>query len=101
MTCAGDSFAARVAGSVLTAVGLPELITTTLGDYGALALDLPRDRDRLAQIRAKLGRNRTRLPLFDIPRFCRHLESAYRTMWQRHHRGEAPEGFAVAVAEPV
>jgi predicted O-linked N-acetylglucosamine transferase (SPINDLY family) len=101
VTCAGDSFAARVAGSVLSAVGLPELITTTLDDYAALALDLARDRDRLARIRAKLGHNRSRFPLFDTPRFCRHLESAYHTMWQRHQRGDAPEGFAVAVAEPV
>jgi protein O-GlcNAc transferase len=96
VTCAGDSFAARVAGSVLKAVGLPELVTNNLEDYASLALNLARDGARLGRIRSQLRHNRLSCPLFDTARFCRHLESAYRTMWQRHRRGEPPAGFTVA-----
>jgi len=95
LTCAGSSFAARVAGSLLNAIGLPELVTDSLEDYEALALKLARDRNRLAQIRARLARNRQIFPLFDTSLFCRHLESAYRIMWERHQRGESPASFAV------
>ncbi|MEA2757065.1 MAG: hypothetical protein QOJ54_3354 [Aliidongia sp.] len=95
VTCAGASFAGRVAGSLLTAIGLPELIAGTLDEYEALALDLAQNGDRLAAIKAALVQNRTALPLFDSERFRHHLESAYETMWQRHQRGEPPSHFAV------
>src|ERR1700724_676534 len=65
LTCAGSSFAARVAGSQLHAVGLPELITDNHEEYEALALTLARDESRLASVRAKLGQNRGIFPLFD------------------------------------
>jgi len=96
ITCAGLSFAARVAGSLLNAVGLPELVTCNLEDYEVLALKLARDRDLLAQIGSKLARNRQNFPLFDTERFCRHIESAYHTMWERHQLGQPPASFAVA-----
>src|SRR5262249_23177425 len=51
VTCAGTTFASRVAGSLLTAAGLPELITSSLADYEALALGLARDPARLAAVR--------------------------------------------------
>jgi predicted O-linked N-acetylglucosamine transferase (SPINDLY family) len=96
VTCVGSAFAGRVAASILRAAGLPELITDNLADYEALALRLAGDPQRLAQIRAKLQRNRQRYPLFDTDRFRRHIESAYQTMWERHQRGDSPGGFAVA-----
>ena len=96
VTCIGASFAGRVAASLLHAVGLPELITGSLDDYEALALALALDPDRLAAIKAKLAAHRASAPLFDTPRLCRHIESAYDTMWQRSQKGEAPAGFAVA-----
>jgi len=99
VTCLGGSFAGRVAASLLHAIGLPELITGTLDDYEALALDLARDPDRLAAIKARLARNRASCPLFDTDRIRRHLESAYETMWQRCQRGAPPAGFAVARTE--
>lgn len=99
VTCAGSSFAARVAGSLLRAIGLPELVTENLEAYEALALKLARDRDELARIKARLGRNRQSFPLFDTARFRSHIESAYKTMWQRHQRGEPPAGFAVEPQE--
>jgi protein O-GlcNAc transferase len=95
VTCLGETFAGRVAASLLKAVGLPELITTSLNDYEALALRLARDPALLGGIKDKLLRNRDTYPLFDTARFTRHLEAAYTTMWQRYQRGEPPQAFAV------
>jgi len=95
LTRPGATFASRVAGSLLGAIGLPELITTSLEDYESLALQLARDPARLAALRQKLGRNRDTYPLFDTHRFTRHLEAAYTTMWQCAERGERPQSFAV------
>jgi predicted O-linked N-acetylglucosamine transferase (SPINDLY family) len=99
VTCQGRAFAGRVAASLLQAVGLPELVTTTLADYEALALRLARDPALLAGIRAKLARGRQTQPLFDIDRFRRHIEGAYATMWETWQRGEPPRSFSVAVLE--
>ena len=95
LTLAGEAFAARVAASLLSAAGLPELITHSIGEYETLALRLAEDAALLADIRAKLARNRLTCPLFDTDRFRRHIESAFLTMWQRYQRGEPPAGFAV------
>lgn len=96
LTCAGEGLASRMAGSLLRAVGLPELITYNTADYEALALRLATDRALLNGFRARLAANRRSSPLFDTARFCRDLESAYTSMWARHCRGEAPADFRVA-----
>jgi protein O-GlcNAc transferase len=96
LTRSGSSFAANVAGSLLKAVGLTELIAGDLESYAAMALRLARDESALAAIRAKLARNRLTFPLFDTDRFRRNIESAYHTMWERSQRGAPPAGFAVA-----
>jgi predicted O-linked N-acetylglucosamine transferase (SPINDLY family) len=96
ITCPGQAFASRVAGSLLSAVGLPELATPSLEDYEALALKLARDPALLAAVKEKLARQRATYPLFDTKRFTRHMESAYTTMWERYQRGEPPQSFAVA-----
>ena len=98
LTCRGRAFAARVAASLLNAVGLPELVTTSLEDYEALALRLASNPSLLAELRGRLQRNRSTCSLFDTPRFCRHIEAAYATMWERHQRGQPPEAFAVTEA---
>jgi predicted O-linked N-acetylglucosamine transferase (SPINDLY family) len=95
VTCCGQGFAARVAGSLLHAIGLPELVASDLVAYEALALDLARSPQRLAAIRDRLRRNRDSFPLFDTARLCRALESAYRTMRDIHLHGEKPRGFDV------
>jgi len=95
LTCQGTTFPGRVAASLLNAIGLPELITHSLGEYEALALELATNRRRLADIRSKLARNRDTYPLFDTDRFRRHIEAAYTRMWERYQRGEPPESFAV------
>jgi protein O-GlcNAc transferase len=96
LTCAGLSFAARVAGSLLHAVGLPELVTGTLSEYEALALKLTRDRDLLRALRERLADNRLTAPLFDSPRYCRRLERAYQEMYARWQRAERPRSLAIS-----
>ena len=95
LTCAGSTFAGRVAGSLLRGIGLPELVTHTLEDYETLALNLARDHRLLGELRAKLARNRSTEPLFDTDRFRRHIESAYLAMWEIGQRGGQPRAFAV------
>ncbi|MEK9968205.1 MAG: tetratricopeptide repeat protein [Ferrovibrio sp.] len=98
LTCAGGTFVGRVAGSLLKAVGLPELVTSSLADYEATALALARDPGRLLALRQRLQQNRLSAPLFDIARFSRNLESAYAQMVERRLAGLPPEAFAVADA---
>jgi protein O-GlcNAc transferase len=95
LTCLGNSWPGRVAASVLYAIGLPELVTHSLADYEALALELAADPARLAAIRSKLLRNRQSEPLFDTARFTRDLETAYEMMWERQQSGLAPASFTV------
>lgn len=96
VTCRGEAFAARVAASLLSAVGLPELVTENLAAYEALALRLARDVAHRETLRRTLERNRSVFPLFDSRRFCRHLVSAYVVMHERWLRGEPPCEFSVA-----
>ncbi|MFP5415091.1 MAG: hypothetical protein ACLGG1_08790, partial [Gammaproteobacteria bacterium] len=95
VTCAGKTFAGRVAASLLSAAGLPELITRDLDHYAALALELAHNPARLREIRARLAHNRGTCPLFATDRFRRHLESGYITLRERNRRGETPAPFSV------
>jgi len=96
VTCAGRSFAARVAGSLLQSIGLPELVTGNLEEYEALARRLAGDPAFLAQIRGRLASNRSTMPLFNSDRLRRHLELAFQEMWSRWRRGEPPSSFSVS-----
>ena len=100
LTCAGETFASRVAGSLLTSIGLPELITHSLPEYEARALQLARRPSELAELRKRLARNRLTSPLFDSERFTRHLEKAYGMMWERYVSGEAPQHIEVPALPP-
>lgn len=91
VTCMGETFASRVAASLLHAVDLAELITDSLEGYEALALKLASSSAVLGGIRAKLERNRMSCPLFNTDRFRQHIESAFVQIWERHQRGLAPE----------
>jgi predicted O-linked N-acetylglucosamine transferase (SPINDLY family) len=95
LTCLGKAFPGRVAASLLHAVGLPELVTQEIEEYAAQAVELARDRTQLRELRDRLAHNRTRQPLFDTARFCRHLEAAYTQMWKRYQAGLPPESFTV------
>ena len=89
VTCYGESFAGRVAASLLHASGLSDLVTPDLVQYEALALALSHDPDRLQSVRSRLASNRTTAPLFDTDRFRRHMEAAYMKMWEIAEGGRA------------
>jgi predicted O-linked N-acetylglucosamine transferase (SPINDLY family) len=95
LTRLGESFAARVAASLLTAIGLPELITSSAAQYEALAVELATDPLRLAAMRKKLALNRPTAPLFDTPRFTRDLEQGYVLVYERYLAGLAPDDTVV------
>jgi protein O-GlcNAc transferase len=80
LTCRGTAFAGRVAASLLTAAGLPELIAETAEEYEALALALARDPALMTTLREKLAAGRATAPLFDTTRVARDLEAAYLRM---------------------
>jgi predicted O-linked N-acetylglucosamine transferase (SPINDLY family) len=95
LTCLGTAFAGRVAASIVTAAGLPELVTHSLPEYEALALRLAREPDLLASVRSKLAGNRLTQPLFDSASFARDLEAVYTSMWERQRNGLGPEAFSI------
>jgi protein O-GlcNAc transferase len=95
LTSSGDTFASRVAGSLLTAIGLEELVSASLQDYERTALSLIRAPERLAALRRKIERERDLSSLFDLPRSTAAVEAAYERMWQRWRAGEGPVGFSV------
>lgn len=98
VTLQGRHFASRVSASLLTAIGLPELVTHSLEAYEALALRLARNRKELDDLREKLRRNRSTEPLFDTPCLARNLESAYEEMVRIWRAGEAPRRIEVVEA---
>ena len=95
VTCLGETFAGRVGASLLNAIQLPELITTTPAAYEQLAIDLARDPVRLAAQKAKLARHRLTTPLFDTAQFSRQIEAAYTAMMTRHRAGLPPDHIRV------
>ena len=94
LTCPGRSFVSRIAGSLLSAVPLPELIAPSLEHYEARALRLATHPTELRAIRQALERGKTER-LFNPPRFRQHIEAAYARMWESWRRGERPRSFAV------
>jgi protein O-GlcNAc transferase len=95
LTCTGDTFAGRVAASLLAAVGLPELVTASPEAYEQKALALAGDRRQLSELRATLQQNRHVSPLFDLPRLTGNIEAAYVRMWETWCAGRPPTGFSV------
>ena len=95
LTSIGATFPGRVAASLLKAIGLDELITRSLEEYEALALQLAHDPRYLASLKERLAHNRDTFPLFNTARTTRQIESAYMTMADIWRRGESPRNFSV------
>jgi predicted O-linked N-acetylglucosamine transferase (SPINDLY family) len=95
LTLMGQSFASRVAASLLNAIGLPELITNTQEEYEALAIELATRPHKLADIKVKLAKNRLTTPLFDTPLFTKNLETAYIKMYERYQDDLEPEHISI------
>jgi protein O-GlcNAc transferase len=95
LTQIGQTFAGRVAASLLNAIELSELITHSPQEYEALAIDLALNREKLSLIREKLDRNRMTTPLFDTTLFTRHMEAAYAAVYQRFQAGLPPDHIEI------
>ena len=91
----GKSFASRVAGSLLTAIDLPELITTDVQEYEELITTLANNPEALKKIREKLVENKLTKPLFDTKKFTQHLETGYTQAFEKYKNGEPPENIVV------
>jgi predicted O-linked N-acetylglucosamine transferase (SPINDLY family) len=95
VTLTGETFASRVATSLLHAVGMPEFATSSVEEYERLALDLASNPANVSAAKEKLARNRMSTALFDTARFTRYLEAAYMAMVDRHRRSQGPDHISV------
>jgi predicted O-linked N-acetylglucosamine transferase (SPINDLY family) len=95
VTCMGETFASRVAASLLRAAHLPECVALSFEEYAALAIKFAANREQLSSMRAHLTLNRSTVPLFDAPQMVRDLESAYVRMLEQWMGGEPPRGFDI------
>jgi predicted O-linked N-acetylglucosamine transferase (SPINDLY family) len=91
----GRSFASRVAGSLLNALELPELITYTQEEYETRAIALATNPYMLEEVRTKLERNRLNTPLFNTKLFAKHIEAAYEAMNAREQAGLPPDHIEI------
>ena len=98
LTMVGRHFASRVSASLLTAVGLPELVAPNVATYERLAVELCGNPSRLAALRAKLAANRRTQPLFDTTGLVRGLERAYGRMSSLARSGQRPEAIDLRVS---
>lgn len=96
LTCLGQTFAGRVAASILYAIDMPELITHTPEEYELMALKLARNPKALASMRKKLVKNARKQPLFDTAAYTKDIEKAYLAMWKRWESGEPAAPIAAA-----
>jgi predicted O-linked N-acetylglucosamine transferase (SPINDLY family) len=95
LTKIGQSFAARVAASLLNVMQLPELITKTDEEYEHRAIELATNPLGIAEIKAKLEENRLTSPLFNGQLFAHHIELAFTEIHRRYVCGEKPEHIYV------
>lgn len=96
ITRSGETFASRVAGSILHAAGLPELIVDTEEAYELLALKIYSDRNYHRQLKERVRDGIDHGPLYDAKAYTRHFERALLEIHERHHSGSPPEDLDVA-----
>jgi predicted O-linked N-acetylglucosamine transferase (SPINDLY family) len=97
LTLMGQSFASRVASSLLQAIELPELICHTHAEYEAKAIELALNPQKLADLKKKLANNQKTTPLFNGFQITRNIELAYTSVYQRYQKGLTPEDVFVSV----
>ena len=96
LTLVGNTFAGRVAASLLKAIDLPELIAGNQDEYEALAIELAKHPNKLASMKEKIGRNRLTTPLFDPQEFTKNLEKAYINMHDNYQAGLETEHISIS-----
>ena len=95
LTILGETFAGRVAASLLSAINMPELIAKSLNEYEALAIDLAKNPEKLKALKEKLQQNRLTTPLFNTQLSTDQIESAYIKMYERYQAGLPPEHLEI------
>jgi predicted O-linked N-acetylglucosamine transferase (SPINDLY family) len=95
ITLLGKHFASRVSASLLTAVGLPELITNSQEEYVKKAVEIANSKERIKELKEKLKENKKTKPLFNTELFVKHLESAYEKVWDIYQKGEKPRDIKI------
>jgi len=95
LTCKGQTFASRMAASLLSALGLPELIAQDPADYLARAVALAETPERLGALRQRLLGLRDQADLFSATAFARHLEAGFEAVHERAQAGLAPQDLQV------
>ena len=90
VTKLGKSFASRVGGSLLNAIGLPELVTKNKHDYEALIIDLAVNKEKLQMVKKKLNENRLSKPLYNTELYLKHLEYSYKTAYKNYYDDKVP-----------
>jgi predicted O-linked N-acetylglucosamine transferase (SPINDLY family) len=101
LTLKGESFAARVGASILTAAGMPELIASDHADYEAKAIELARNRFVLDGLRRRLKSHLASMPLFDVDRFARHLDAGLMAIVKAVRLGRKPAHLRIADLPPA
>jgi len=95
LTKTGESFAARVAGSLVRAAGLPELAVDSAAKYERLAIELATDPAQLSELKSRLDRRYRSIPLFDTSKFVRHIEHGFELVTKRQRAGLPPDHIIV------
>ena len=95
LTLMGKSFQGRVTASLLTAVGIPELITKSFKEYEDLAVELATQKNKIREIRDKLNNNISTTPLFNTRLYAKNLEKAYKKMYENYHSGSEPSDIYI------
>jgi predicted O-linked N-acetylglucosamine transferase (SPINDLY family) len=95
VTCAGRTFASRVAASLLSAVALPDLVTESLQEYEELAVALAKEPERLADLRRRLGEQQLNAPLFATERFASHYQAALEAIYEHYQADHSPADIHV------
>jgi predicted O-linked N-acetylglucosamine transferase (SPINDLY family) len=95
LTLIGESFQARVCASLLTAIGIPELITHSLEQYKNVAIELANNGQKIIELKAKLKNNISIMPLFNTKLYTQNLEKAYKKMYEDYCAGLKPRDIYI------
>jgi predicted O-linked N-acetylglucosamine transferase (SPINDLY family) len=96
ITRSGKSFASRYGASLLSALGVPELITNSTEEFENLAVKLALRQELLSSIKEKLTNNLDKYPLFDTTKFTRSIESAFSAMYERSQNQLNPDHIYIS-----
>ena len=93
LTLKGNSFASRVAASLLSAISLNELIVTNIGDYKNLAIKIYNEKNYLDEIKKKIAINKKESNLFKVEIYTKNIEKAYKKVYQNYLEGIKPQNL--------